>query len=79
MLAMRLPLAFALITFIGLGVASAQTSAWPTKPIKLLVGSPAGSGTDAVSRLVASKVSDVLGQVFVVENKRALVGKLLPK
>ena len=54
----------------------AQTNSWPNKPIKLLVGSPAGSGTDAVSRLVATKVSDVLGQVFVVENKAGAGGQI---
>ena len=54
----------------------AQTTQWPSKPIKLLVGSPAGSGTDAVSRLVAVKVGEVLGQVLVVENKVGAGGQI---
>jgi len=54
----------------------AQTNLWPNKPIRLLVGSPAGSGTDAVSRLVATKVSEALGQVFVVENKVGAGGQI---
>lgn len=42
---------------------------WPTKPVKLLVGSSPGGGTDAMARAVADKLTPMWGQTVVVENK----------
>ena len=49
----------------------AQESAgtFPSKPIRIVVGNAAGGGTDTIARLVGQKMSDVLGQPVVVENK----------
>src|SRR4051794_12163967 len=47
--------------------ASAQTN-WPTRPVTLVVGFAAGGGTDVLARIVARKVSDVLGQQVIIEN-----------
>ena len=47
--------------------ALAQT-AWPTRPVTLVVGFAAGGGTDVLARIVARKVSEVLGQQIIVEN-----------
>src|SRR3979490_2810878 len=44
----------------------AQT--YPTRPVRLIVSYPAGSSPDLVARLVARRLSDRLGQQFVVEN-----------
>ena len=50
--------------------ANAQTSSsWPDKPIKIIVGYSAGGATDVLARLIAVKMSNTLGQSFVVENK----------
>jgi tripartite-type tricarboxylate transporter receptor subunit TctC len=54
----------------------AQGLPYPSKPVRLLIGSPAGSGTDSVSRMVGSKVSDALGQVFIMENKAGAGGQI---
>lgn len=48
-------------------IAAAQT-AFPTKPINLLVPAAAGGPTDTVSRLVAESMTRTLGQTVVVEN-----------
>ena len=43
--------------------------AWPSKPISLVIPFAAGSGTDAVGRVIAQKLSERLKQRGVVENK----------
>jgi tripartite-type tricarboxylate transporter receptor subunit TctC len=41
---------------------------WPTRTIKIMTGTPAGGSPDFVSRLLAEKLSERLGQAVVVEN-----------
>ena len=42
---------------------------YPTRPVRFIVGYPAGGSTDIVARLVGQKLSERLGQQFVIENK----------
>jgi tripartite-type tricarboxylate transporter receptor subunit TctC len=42
---------------------------FPNKPIRIIVGFVAGSGTDIISRLVSAKMAEGLGQPVIVENK----------
>ena len=65
---MRLKL-FALAGAILLPCAnSASAQSWPTRPVTLVVGFAAGGGTDVLARIVARKVSEVLGQQIIIEN-----------
>lgn len=57
-------------------VARSQT-AFPTRPMKLLVPYAAGGGTDAIARLVAQGVGEKLGQSLVVENNGSAGGNLI--
>jgi tripartite-type tricarboxylate transporter receptor subunit TctC len=49
--------------------ALAQTSGYPSRPARVLVGFTPGGGVDINARLAASKLSEYLGQQFVVENR----------
>jgi tripartite-type tricarboxylate transporter receptor subunit TctC len=42
---------------------------YPTRPVRFIVGYPAGGSTDIVARLIGQKLSERLGQQFVIENK----------
>jgi tripartite-type tricarboxylate transporter receptor subunit TctC len=46
----------------------AQT-AWPSRPIRLLVGFPPGGGVDLLARVLAEKMQQDLGQPIVIENR----------
>jgi tripartite-type tricarboxylate transporter receptor subunit TctC len=50
-------------------VTRAQAQAYPTKPIKVIVGYAAGGAVDIVARTLGQSLSTSLGQPFVVENK----------
>jgi len=62
-----------LLLLAGLGAASAQ-EAYPSRPIRLVVGFGAGGPTDIPARFIAEKLGDALGQRVVVENKPAAAG-----
>ncbi|MDB5843049.1 MAG: transporter substrate-binding protein [Polaromonas sp.] len=50
------------------------SAAYPSRPIRLIVGFSAGGGIDALARLVGPRLSSVLGQPIVVENRAGASG-----
>ena len=67
------------LIFIGLFSSSlcfSQTSPYPSKPVKVIVPFAAGSATDQIGRAFAQKLSESLGQTFIVENKAGVNGML---
>jgi tripartite-type tricarboxylate transporter receptor subunit TctC len=60
----------ALTCMVLLGQAGAQdVSAWPAKPVTLVVGFPPGTATDSVARVLAERFNTRMGQSFVIDNK----------
>lgn len=59
----------ALAAVLAPATARAQTVAFPTRFVRLVVPFPAGGGTDAIARLLAGQLSVVWNQQMVVENK----------
>jgi tripartite-type tricarboxylate transporter receptor subunit TctC len=51
-------------------------AAWPARPIRLVVPFAAGGGTDVVARIYAAKMTELLGQPMVVENRAGAGGNL---
>ena len=61
------------LTAIGLSaiaaIGSAAAADYPTRPVKWVVGYPPGGSTDIIARLIGQRLSEKLGQQFVIENK----------
>jgi len=57
-------------------VRAPATAAWPTKPVKILVGFPGGSTPDVAARILADGLSKSLGQTVVVENRPGASGNI---
>ena len=57
------------------GEAKAET-AWPNKPIKLIVGFAAGGSTDVTARVIGQALSQRLGQPVIIENRPGAGGNI---
>src|SRR5215475_6989505 len=54
---------------IGLGTIAAWSDSYPSRPIKIIVPTPAGGPVDAVARVLAHALTPALGQAVVVDNR----------
>ena len=59
-----------------LAAQGAQAQAWPSKPIKFVVGYAAGSATDGTTRFFGEKIREATGQAVLVENRPGADGNL---
>jgi tripartite-type tricarboxylate transporter receptor subunit TctC len=64
------------VTSLSLPSLGIAQTAWPTRPITLVVTYPPGGGADAMARLVAPKLGEALGQPVVVENRGGASGQI---
>ena len=69
------PLLLAVAVWAGMGACAAQ-SAYPQRPIRLIVPVAAGGGADMVARMVAEKMAHKLGVPIVVDNKAGASGSI---
>jgi tripartite-type tricarboxylate transporter receptor subunit TctC len=54
----------------------AWAQAYPTRPVRIVVGFPAGGTTDVIARLMGQWLSERLGQQFVIENRPGAAGNI---
>lgn len=54
----------------------ARAQAWPSRPVRIVVGFPAGGATDIMARLMGEWLTQRLGQQFIVENKPGASGNV---
>lgn len=58
------------------GLAAQAQPAFPSKPVSIVVPYPPGGGTDALARVIGPRLSEVLGQSVVIENRPGAGGTL---
>lgn len=72
----KLLLLASLLAFGASPFARAQTAEFPLRPIRIVVPFAAGGATDVIARVVGQKVSELLGQPVVVDNKAGASGNI---
>jgi tripartite-type tricarboxylate transporter receptor subunit TctC len=55
---------------------ASHADAWPNRVVKLEVGFPPGGGMDSASRIVANRLSEILGQQVIIENRPGAGGRI---
>jgi len=60
----------------ALSVAQAAEPAYPTRPVRLVLGFGVGGGTDLLARTIAPKLSEAMGHTWVVDNRTGASGNL---
>ena len=66
------PIAFSCVLMLGFPIAYAQN--YPVKPVRILMGFPAGSTVDVLIRPLAQRLTETFGQQFVVDNRAGATG-----
>ena len=66
----------AFVTFSAVSMTYAAEPAYPARSVRVLVGLAPGGGTDTVARVITQKLSDLLGQSFVVDNRPSAGGNV---
>src|SRR5258706_6814791 len=65
-----------ILCFLSLFLLNANSQSYPNKPIRIVIPFPPGNTTDIMSRLIAPKMTERLGQTVIVENRPGASGML---
>jgi len=63
-------------SYAGLAAAAESAKDYPTRPIRFVISQTPGSSIDTMSRLIATKMAELLGQQFVVDNRTGAGGTI---
>src|SRR5258708_4846105 len=74
--AVKLMLAAIAASVMGLSAPTANAQSYPSHSITLIVPAPAGGGTDTQARILAPKLSELLGQAVIIENRGGASGNI---
>jgi tripartite-type tricarboxylate transporter receptor subunit TctC len=66
---MRMGVVFTCLTFFHFHSAAALAEDYPTRPVRIVVALPAGTGADTTARVVGERMSQILGQSIIIENR----------
>ena len=69
-------LAACLMTAAGAAIAADASKGYPARPIRFIVGQPTGGGQDITARLLATKLTETIGQTVIVDNRPGASGTL---
>ncbi|HET7596806.1 MAG TPA: tripartite tricarboxylate transporter substrate-binding protein, partial [Burkholderiales bacterium] len=72
----RLLVCTAAVALVGSLAPDLRAAGYPERPIRLVVPSPPGGGTDASTRMITPKLTEILGQQIVVDNRGGASGNL---
>ena len=67
---------FVVFAFTANHYALAQSSPYPNRPIKIINPLPPGGAVDAIARMLAPQLQEILGQPIVIENKTGAGGTI---
>ena len=77
--ALRIMLGYTLAVLVNLQpvpAGAAQTTSYPTKPVRVIIANTTGTSVDTLSRVLAVKMSDILGEQMVVDNRAGAGGTI---
>src|SRR5438105_4336486 len=66
----------ALAVLVAGCMSAALAQNYPTRPIRMVIGFPPGGGTDIVGRIIAQKLSEVVGQQVLPDNRGGASGQI---
>ena len=73
---MKIRMMAAIAALLCCAAGSAWADTYPSRPLKLIVGYPAGGASDVAARIIGQKIAERIGQAVVIENRPGSAGNI---